>query len=88
MTDREAPVLFTPNPGDVVMVTAMTEPHRVMVENTRTDRMSMYAVTIVPKLAVSVAQVPWARVFRDFGAAVKDSGLPDLLKQVAGRLKR
>jgi hypothetical protein len=82
MTEREQPILFTPNMGDVVFTNATLD--AVEVSN-HTDRMAAYVITVVPRSVVKLASVPWGRVARDVGAAVKQSGVLGTVLKLFGR---
>lgn len=82
LSDTEQPVLITPKAGDVLIQSAQVD--QVIVAN-QTDRIAAFGVTIVPRLLVQAAVIPWKRVVRDLGAAVKESGVID---QLRGLLKK
>ncbi len=81
MTEREQPILFTPKAGDVLFSAATLD--QVEITN-HTDRVAAYVVTVVPKSLVKIATVPWGRVLKDVGAAVKESGVLDQVLSLFG----
>lgn len=79
MGPNEQPVALTPNAGDILMRDVTL--NRVTVVNT-TDRIVAYLLTVVPKLLVRAAMVPWKRVINDLSQAVKNSGVLDRFAQL------
>lgn len=82
LAEHEQPVLITPKAGDVLIQEAGLD--FVTVAN-QTDRISAFGLTVVPRVLVQAAAIPWGRVMRDLGSAVKESGVMDQLKQFLTR---
>lgn len=82
LRDFEQPVVITPNAGDVLLQDASLT--HATVAN-QTDRIVAYAFTVAPRLLVKAATVPWGRVVRDLGQAVKNSGLLERFSRLIGR---
>jgi len=78
LADHEQPVLITPKAGDVLIQEAGVD--YVVIAN-QTDRISAFGLTVLPRVVVRAAAVPWGQVARDLGNAVKESGVIDQLKQ-------
>ena len=74
MTVHEQPVVMTPNGGDILLLDA--ELDRVTIQN-QTDRVVAYLMTVVPRVLVKAATVPWKRIAADLGHAVRESGVLD-----------
>jgi hypothetical protein len=81
LQDHEQPILFTPHAGDVLMHDVQLG--RLTVVN-HANRISAYVLTIVPKVLVKAAMVPWGRVLTDLKQAVRDSGVLDQIGQLFG----
>ena len=71
---HEQPVAMTPNAGDILLRDATLD--RVTIVN-QTDRVVAYMMTVVPRLLVKAATVPWKRVVTDLGTALQKSGMLD-----------
>ena len=82
LRDFEQPVVITPNAGDVLLQDVSLT-HATVVN--QTDRIVAYAFTVAPRLLVKAATVPWSRVVRDLGQAVKNSGLLERFSRLLGR---
>jgi hypothetical protein len=74
MTAHEQPIAVTPNGGDILLLDA--ELDRVTIRN-QTDRVVAYMMTVVPRVLVKAAMVPWKRVAADLSQAVRKSGVLD-----------
>ncbi len=82
MTDREQPLLVTPHAGDVTFTNATL----VTVDVTNhTDRIAAYVITVVPRSVVKVVSLPWAKIARDVGEAVQQSGVLGAVQRLFGR---
>jgi hypothetical protein len=80
LRSHEQPVALTPNAGDVLLLNATLD--HVTIVNQSNERVVAYLVTIVPRLFVKAATVPWKRVAADLGTAVRNSGVLDRLAQL------
>ena len=76
---HEQPLALTPNAGDIYLRDATQD--RVTIVNT-TDRIVAYLMTVVPRVLVKAATVPWPRVIADLGQAVRNSGVLDRFAQL------
>ncbi len=79
LQDHEQPLALTPNAGDILLRDATLD--RVTIVNT-TDRIVAYLLTVVPRVLVKAAMVPWKRVISDLGQAVRNSGVLDKFAQL------
>lgn len=82
LAEHEQPVLITPQAGDVLIQEAGLD--FVTVAN-QADRISAFGVTVLPRMVVRAATLPWGQIARDLGDAVKASGVVDQFKQLLGR---
>jgi hypothetical protein len=80
MLAYEQPVALTPNAGDILLRDATRE--RVTITNQSDERVVAYVMTIVPRVLVKAATVPWKRVLADLGTAVQQSGVLDRFAQL------
>jgi hypothetical protein len=80
---HEQPVAVTPNAGDILLRDATLD--RVTIVNQTDDRVVAYLMTVVPRVLVKAAAVPWKRVAADLGTAIQNSGVLDRFAQLFGK---
>lgn len=79
LAEGEQPVLITPKAGDVLMTDVQVG--HITVAN-QTDRIAAFGITIVPRVLVRAATLPWKQVARDLRDAVQESGVLDQLRRL------